>query len=484
MGKLSIMKNTTFKREFMISVVLVVVLSMFFTIGGVVLDIWLISKGIILRADYYSSQVPKIEEYINKNKDKILNKDFKKELETVVPTDGIEYEIINSQGQLSYGYFNKPITSEVSMSKSGKIEMHGWVGTKAIKYIPIIDSDKLKGMVILKYYIRNSAKNPKYNWIVAYSDICVVLSPFIYIILFSILFAGRFNKKLSIPLKQLMESAERIRGQDLEFNITYESNNELGILCKSFEAMRKDLKESLENQWRMEEERREMVGAVAHDLKTPITIIKGHVEGLLESKKLDTDKLYRYLNLINKNTDRMSNLVERINLLTKIENPDFKLNNKGCDLIAFINEKNIDYNMISENKKIKFICKINDYRNSNSLINTDLYGLSEILDNLVSNSIRFTPEGGIITLNLEINLDKMIFSVSDTGCGFSNKDLGNVFKKFYQGDISRSKEKGHAGLGLYIVKTMADKFNGSIEVENNSCGGGEVKISMPIESCI
>lgn len=480
MGKLNIMKNATFKRQFMISVVFVLILSLFFTIGGVVLDIWLIGKGVILRSDYYSSQVPKIEEFINKNNGKIINKDFKKELESVIPTAGIEYEVVDSQGQLSYGYFKKPIEAKTSISKEASTKVDGWVGPIVIKHIPIIDNDKLKGMVILKYYIRESTKNPKYNPLVAYSDVYVYLSPFMYIILFSIFFAGRFNKKMGVPLNQLMEAAERIRVRDLEFNISYQSNNELGMLCKSFEAMRKDLKESLEKQWRMEEERREMVGAVAHDLKTPITIIKGHVEGLLESKKLDVDKLHRYLNLINKNTDRMSKLVEKISLLTKIENPDFKLNNKECDLIAYINEKNLDYKTLTENKNIEFVCNIKDCRSYNNLINIDTYNLSEILDNLVSNSVRFTPEEGTITLNLELNLDKVIFSVSDTGCGFSNKDLGNVFKKFYQGDESRSKEKGHSGLGLYIVKTLADKFNGVIEVKNNSYGGGEVKVCIPI----
>lgn len=462
----------------MISIVLVLILSLFFSLGGLGLDIWLIGKGIILRADYYSSQIPQITDYIKQNKDRVLDKSFKEELEKVIPTAGMEYEVINADGQLSYGYYKKPIVSKVVMTNDESINVSGFIGGKVIKYIPLIDNEELKGMVILKCYIRNSFIYPNYNWLVAYSDIYIYLSPFIYIILFSLFFAGRFNNKLSIPLKQLMDGAERIRVRDLEFNINYDNDNELGKLCKSFEAMRSDLKKSLESQWKLEEERREMVSAVAHDLKTPITIIKGHVEGLIESKRLDEEKLYKYLNLINKNTDRMSKLVEKINLLTKIENPEFRLNNKPCNLIDYINEKTMDYDVLSKDKEVEFLCKIDDLRDSKELINVDTYALSEILDNLVSNSVRFTPKDGRIVLSMKLTNDEIEFSVYDTGCGFSNKDIGNVFKKFYQGDESRSKEKGHAGLGLYIVKTLADKFNGAIDVRNNYEGGGEVRICI------
>lgn len=480
----SVMKNTTFKKQFIISIVLVIALSFTLTIGGVLLELWLTKKGVILTANYYSSKVPKVEDYISKNKDKIINKSSKKEFEKIIPTAGIEYEVVNSKGQLSYGYFKKPIVYKISMVSKEKTESYSWfngIDPKIIKYIPVLDNNnKVIGMVILKYFIRSSAKNPHFNWMVEYFDLYPFTAPFIYIIFFSIIFGRIFSRNLNVPLNQLMAAAEKIRTQDLNFNITYKDNNELGKLCNSFENMRASLKEALEKQWKLEEERKEMIGAVAHDLRTPITIIKGHVEGLLESKHLDNEKLYRYLNLIDNNTDRMSKLVEKINLLTKIERTDFKLNNKACDLIAYMNEKNMEYNILVKDKKIKFTCKIEDLRASNTLINIDTYALSEMLDNIVSNSIRFTPEEGSIKLELRLSTNKLKFSVLDTGCGFSNKDIKNVFKSFYQGDESRSKEKGHSGLGLYIVKTLVDKFNGCIEASNNACGGAEVKIYIPM----
>ncbi len=470
------MKNITLKKQFIISILSVLILSIVFTFVGIYIDLKLTEKGIILQSNYYEALVPEAEKYINENKEKVLNKDFKKNLESKISLQGIEYEVVDSKGELLYGYFKENIVpNPVKLRKEAEIDKSS--SPKMIKYVPIIYKSKVQGMVIFKYYLRSSASNPKYNWIVKYSENIMILSPFIYIIIFTAIFASRLNKKLKIPLKQLMDGAEKIKNKDLDFTINYNSKDELGKLCKSFEEMRSELKKSLNQQWQMEQERKEMVSAIAHDLKTPITIIKGHVEGLIDSKRLEEDKVYRYLGLINKNADRMTKLIEKMNILTKIEKSDFTLKFKKCNIIEFINDKTFDYNILTENKKINFQCIIRDERSS-SLINMDCYVLSQILDNLISNSIRFTPEGGSIDLNLTLTEEKMIFSISDTGCGFSSKDTRSIFKKFYQGDESRSKEKGHSGLGLYIVKTLVDKFNGSIEVKNNEKGGAKVIVEI------
>lgn len=473
------MKNITFKRQFIISILSVLILSMLFTFAGIYIDLKLTEKNIILRSNYYESIVPDIEKYISENKERVLNKNFKGNLEKVIPLQGIEYEVVDSRGELLYGCFKESIVkTPVKLRKEPEIDKSST--PKMIKYVPIIYNNKIQGMVIFKYYLRSSASNPKYNWIVKYSENIMLLSPFIYIIIFTAIFASRLNKKLKIPLKQLMDGAEKIKNKDLDFTINYNSKDELGKLCKSFEEMRFELKKSLNHQWQMEQERKEMVSAIAHDLKTPITIIKGHVEGLIDSKRFDEDKVYKYLNLIDNNADRMTKLIEKMNILTKIERSDFTLKYKKCNIIEFINEKSFDYNILAEDKKIKFKCIINDERISKALVSMDCYALSEILDNLISNSLRFTKEGGNIELNLNLTEEKMTLCISDTGCGFSKKDTLNIFKKFYQGDESRSKEKGHSGLGLYIVKALVDKFNGKIEAENNEKGGAKVKVELEI----
>lgn len=134
------MKNITFKEQFMVSIVLVIALSVALTVGGVLMELWLTENGMILPANYYSSQVPKVEDYISKNNNKIVNKSFKKKFEKIIPTDGIEYEVVNSKGQLSYGHFKRPIVSKISMVSKKKTESYSWfndIDPKIIKYIPV-----------------------------------------------------------------------------------------------------------------------------------------------------------------------------------------------------------------------------------------------------------------------------------------------------------------------------------------------------------
>ncbi|WP_250160188.1 sensor histidine kinase [Caloranaerobacter azorensis] len=267
----------------------------------------------------------------------------------------------------------------------------------------------------------------------------------------------------------------------MEFKISYKSNNELGKLCSAFEDMRNELKVTLENQWKLEQDRRYMLEAIAHDLRTPLTIIKGHIEGILYSNKFDEDKFIRYLNLIDKNVDRIIKLIEKMDRIVKLEQQDFKLEFEKCDIVKFLNEKSSDFDRICSLKKINFIMKKDEKLADKFIISTDINALSQILDNIISNSMRYTPINGEIILKVNVEKNALCFLIDDTGCGFSSRDIKNMFKRFYQGDESRSKEKGHYGLGLYIVKTLVEKLGGSITAGNNEMGGARVKFSIPIQ---
>ncbi|MCY6960717.1 HAMP domain-containing sensor histidine kinase [Clostridium brassicae] len=477
MAKRYLIEKLSLKKQFIINILIVLFLSFVFTILSIVIMMGLISKGYILKASYYESKVEEIQKYIKNYSDKIVNKDFKKQLDTIIPLQGVEYEVINLKGEVVYGEYKTPITSKpVKIVSNNNIENYGFLGQEVVKYVPIKYNNKLQGMIVFRYYLRASAKNPKYNFLVR----SYLLSPFIYIIIFTFIFSTKLYKRLNKPLRQLRDGAQKIRNKDLEFSISYDSNNELGMVCKAFEDMRLELKNTLEKQWRMEEERKEMVSAIAHDLRTPITVIKGHVEALIDANKLDADRLDRYLKLIDNNADRMTKLISEINILTKIESIDFNINYREGDIIEFVSEKDIDYRILCEDKNIRFYLNIEDKRDNNKLVFTDIYVLSEILDNLVSNSLRFTPKEGWIKLNLSLTYEKVIFCVQDCGCGFSNKDIAHAFNRFYQGDESRSKGKGHSGLGLYIVKSLVEKLNGNIRIGNSEYGGACVEFEIPL----
>ncbi|MBM7854022.1 signal transduction histidine kinase [Desulfohalotomaculum tongense] len=481
MGKIAHVDDASLKKQLIIYILAVIILSFICTAILVTINLVLLSRGIVLRADYYESKVPFIEKYLEEAGDKILDKGFKTELEKVIPVQGMEYQVLNSRGEMIYGNYKNNIVDLPfkDISKRDK-SVEGYFDGEVVEYIPISKNGIDIGMVILRYYIKPSAKNPKYNFLVQYLEYVVVVSPFVFITLFTTIFVSRFNRKLSGPLNELLEGANKIKNRDLEFEISYKSNNELGKLCSAFENMRSELKVTLENQWKLEQDRRDMLGAIAHDLRTPLTIIKGYIEGILYSDKFDEDKIMRYLNLMDKNVDRIIKLIEKIDEVVKLEQQEFKLEIKKYDIVEFLNEKSSDFDRICNLRKVDFIMKKDKKISDEFVISTDINALSQILDNIISNSLRYTQINGKIILKVNIEQNMLSFLIDDTGCGFSSRDIKNVFKRFYQGDESRSKEKGHYGLGLYIVKTLVEKLGGSITAGNNEMGGARIKFNIPI----
>ena len=136
-----------------------------------------------------------------------------------------------------------------------------------------------------------------------------MLSPFLYFIIFTRLFSTLLVKKINLPLQLLIEASQKIKEKDLDFEVNYQSDNELGKLCTAFMEMKDELKKSLFAQWKAEQERIEMIEALAHDLKTPLSIIMSYSEALIDANSIDGERLKIYLNVINENAKKSSNLV-------------------------------------------------------------------------------------------------------------------------------------------------------------------------------
>ncbi|MGV2787958.1 HAMP domain-containing protein, partial [Clostridium perfringens] len=142
-----------------------------------------------------------------------------------------------------------------------------------------------------------------------------ILTPFLYIILFTLIFGRRFSRKISTPLQQLLQGAEQIKERNLHFSMTGTSSiTEVNRLTNAFEDMRQELEQSIEREWRLEQDRSTMFAALAHDLRTPLTIIQGHVEGLEQMNGESYEaKRSQYLQVIKRNTTRASKLLQDMN---------------------------------------------------------------------------------------------------------------------------------------------------------------------------
>lgn len=331
------------------------------------------------------------------------------------------------------------------------------------------NNSEISGAVLLSYQIKMSYVENSANWWLTPLMIVTLLSPFIYIIVFTLIFSKVFTNNINKPLQLLMDASQKIKGKNLDFKISYHSENELGRLCDAFSEMKEELKNSLSTQWKMEQERVEMVESLAHDLKTPLSIILGYSEALIGSYTEGDEKLRRYLAIIMENSEKGSKLVQQMQYTSELERSDIPLHLTVIDIPSFIKRKVSYYELQAIEKKIKIAMQIQGEVQKS--ISTDEEKLERILDNIVSNSLQYTPEGGSIHISVKMEPDNVFYEISDSGIGFSKKDIENVFKKFYRGDEARRSTDGHSGLGLYVSKQLAEQLGGSIKVYNNKTGG-------------
>lgn len=465
-------KYLSIKKQFVLCFILIISLSLMLSIityGGYFIAM---NNNLILPSNYYEKMVPGIIDYIESQGTSVLNKANQQELETVIPKSGIEYIVLDNEYNSIYGDIEKISPNE---KKSLEENESRYIQGQNISIFEFIKKDgEIKGVVLIRYSLKATAKNEKWNFLVP-SDGALLFSPFIYISICTWIFVRRFSRNINKPIDDLINAAKKIKDKDLDFHMEYEADNELGELTKAFEAMRDELKSSLNTQWLIEQERSDMIAAIGHDLRTPLTVIKGHIEVLQESNLDNKERLHKYIDTIANNTNRAIKLIEDMNTISKLERIDFTLVPKLVVVDEFIEAIKSNYEILCKKKDINFAVNYLDIGEVKNHINIDEYRIGQVLDNIISNSYRFTPEGGVINLKITNYGHEMYFKIEDSGIGFSSKDKKRIFEKFYQGDESRSKEKGHFGLGMNIAKIIVEKHGGEIKVKNNYDGGACVE---------
>lgn len=392
----------------------------------------------------------------------------------------MSYAVVDRHGRYLYGTLTDPQIDGrrelIRLLNSTSTQKLGQVHT----VMPIIDkAGGVEGAVIVAYILKAGVSPDAKNSFAAVIILMVLVMPFIIVILFTWLFGRRFGRKLNQPIQALIEGTRRVQRRDLDFSFSYEGASEITQLMKAFDEMRRELSLSLQREWRLEQERRDMVAALAHDLRTPLAIVQGHVEGLLEGGMKNPERLERYLWTIDKNTKRAARLVQDMNRVAEMEVPQFRLNLHEVNVRVFVEEKASDIERLCEERNIEFRCSLTGKEADHQRAMLDADKVSELLDNVVSNSLRYTPPGGTIVWETECAQDKVMLTVTDTGPGFPPDMMKAVFDKFVQGDAARSRNKGHAGLGLYMAKLIAEKHGGRIYASNRPEGGACVTVTLP-----
>ncbi|KAA0776782.1 hypothetical protein SAMN04487767_1087 [Bacillus wiedmannii] len=473
------MQRLRIKQQLVIGFLIVLIGSLILTVLTAVSGwYWLTKSGKVFPANYYEQKIPMIKEYVKDKGALLLDEKEQYELEKIVPREGIQYQIVNRQGAIFYGtYKKKVITNERPILSVINTNIHEEDDdTEVTTYLPLVDKNgDLQGAIGFNYHLIISTASAVDSFFV----ILFLASPFIYITILSYIVSNRMGKRIKKPLAELSEASKRIQEQDLNFHLEYNAQNEIGELVSSFENMRGALATSLSRQWELEEERREYIRAISHDLKTPLTIVQGHAEGLQSGLWKNEDLLHRYLQTIERNTNRMTKLLEEFQTVNELESFAFQLRLNRVHINPFFLKKLEEYECIARKKEIKWDVIFENNGDVQSLV-FDQERISQVMDNIVMNAVRFTPVSGKVLVKVCTWHDTIEFHVYDSGPGFQEGDLKKVLQRFYQGDQSRSGSKEHFGLGLYIAKTIVEKHGGKIQVENSEVrGGAHVSFRIP-----
>lgn len=339
---------------------------------------------------------------------------------------------------------------------------------------PDFQMDENTGNYILDIDNNNITWQPLSTWdTVAYygSYAAMVGLPVFYIAVgIGAAAAVYYRKKLREPITQLQNGVERIQEDNLDFHIEYDGDDELGRLCCSMEKMRRELRQKHKALWESLEQRKLLNASVSHDLRTPITVLKGYLDYLeknIPQDKLTEDMLLDTVSSMQGAVNRLELYVESVRDIEKIENIEIEKRSENVKLL--LNELRSNVLQLAGNKEIIIS---NDITVDKIQIDKGVF--FRILENLLQNALRYAEKQ--VSINLSHKKDFLILTVKDDGKGFSAADLEKATTVFYSND----KEKQHFGIGLSVCKILCEKHGGLLYVGNQKEKGACVTAKLKI----
>ncbi len=227
---------------------------------------------------------------------------------------------------------------------------------------------------------------------------------------------------------------------------------------------------------RLERVRKDFVANVSHELKTPLTSIKGYIEALLDGARDDPGRCLEFLRILKKQTDRLNNLITDLLMLSQIESGQYTCKRDAVDMADVTKRAVAMLKPLVEMKQHRLTVMLHPEL---SPAIGDEGKLTQVMINLLDNAIKYTPDGGAIAIEAMQSGNNIEMTVSDTGIGIPKKDLTRIFERFYRVDRARSRELGGTGLGLSIVRHIIDAHHGSIQVESEPGKGSKFTLLLP-----
>lgn len=416
----------------------------------------IVSSGRIYPANYAEQQLSKVKNAIAAN-------------DVVTPEqipELCDYAVYTMNGTKLSGSLSQQDAEkawrEVSTSETGQDLFY--------QYVKI---NRKNQVCVIRYSLFPQYKSPVLRKYLPGIDTLVFILFILVLVTGALILASTFGKKLTRKMDNLQHATEKIQSQDLEFTVQSSGVLEIDHVLQSLDQMRDALKSSLKKQWDLEQARREQMAALAHDIKTPLTVARGNADLLSETDQTKEQK--EYTAYIKESTCQMEQYIKLLIDLSKAE-LGYSLNKNPIDSKSFMDSILNQMTALGSVKKVTVHCETHLLPKS---FNADSGLLQRALLNIVSNAVEFSPRNGKIDFTANAAQNRIRFCVTDCGKGFSTHDLKQATQQFYMGDKSRTSN-AHYGMGLFIAKCIAEQHGGTLAITNSAVsGGGQVTIEIP-----
>ena len=280
-------------------------------------------------------------------------------------------------------------------------------------------------------------------------------------------------RSIATPLVKLRKATQNIKDGNLDFVLDVDGSDEFSELCRDFEEMRRRLKESAEEKIVMDKENKELISNISHDLKTPITAVKGYVEGIMDGVASSPEKLDKYIRTIYNKANDMDRLIDELTFYSKIDTNKIPYTFSKINVSRYFRDcaEEVGLDLEAQNIELGYF----NYVEDDVCVIADVEQLRRVVNNIISNSVKYLDKKkGIINIRIKDVGDFVEVGIEDNGRGIAARDLPNIFDRFYRTDASRNSTKGGSGIGLSIVKKIIEDHNGRIWATSKEGIGTEI----------
>ncbi len=301
----------------------------------------------------------------------------------------------------------------------------------------------------------------------------MVFAGIMILLLVGVALTGWVYKALYQPLSQLQKATHEIKNGNLDFTLDADYDDEIGQLCQDFEEMRIRLKESTEEKVQYDKESKELISNISHDLKTPITAIKGYVEGILDGVASSPEKLDKYIRTIYSKANDMDRLIDELTFYSKIDTNKIPYTFSKINVASYFKDcvEEVGLDLDANNIELGYF----NYVDEDVVVIADAEQMKRVINNIISNSVKYLDKKkGLLNIRIKDVGDFIQVEIEDNGRGIAAKDLPNIFDRFYRTDSSRNSSKGGSGIGLSIVRKIIEDHGGKIWATSKEGIGTEI----------